>query len=222
MARKDRLAAPRIDALRLADLADSDARDLDRGMSVEGLRYSRVDLTDRDLSGTSFSECEFLDVVAHSTQFRGATFAESVFERLDAPVLRAARSTLRDVRLTGSRVGSGELFDSTWASVEITDCKLGYLNLRGARLRDVRFANCTIDELDVGGAELTRVSFHETRVGVLDVTRARAKDTDVRSLDIASLTGIDGLRGMTMSSDQITALAPLFAAMHGILQEDAR
>ncbi|WP_026851551.1 pentapeptide repeat-containing protein [Glaciibacter superstes] len=220
MAKKPSTIAPRIDPIRLIDLTDGDAGAIDAHGSRDGERFSGADVSGRDLAGVTFTECELLDLVAHETDFRSASFVDTRFERLNAPIFTASRSRFRDVELDGSRLGSAEFYDSTWESVHISNCKLGFVNLRGAVLRDVLFSNCTIDELDLGGATVQRVAFTDTAVRSLDVTRATLENVDLRGLDLCSITGLEGLRGATVNSFQVSELASLFATQLGIKVED--
>ena len=43
--------------------------------------------------------------------------------------------------MTGSRLGSAELYASTWRSVTIAGSKINYLNARTADWQDVRFTD---------------------------------------------------------------------------------
>ncbi|PWB97682.1 pentapeptide repeat-containing protein [Salinibacterium hongtaonis] len=220
MSKKPGPLAPRLTALRLAHITDGDPEALESHDNYEGERFASADLSERDLAGITFSECELVDLTAHSTELRGASILDTRIERLNAPVLSAARSRFRDVEITASRIGSAELFESDVRSVHFSHCKLGFVNLRGARLEDVLFTNCTIDELDLGGASVKRVAFVDTQLTGIDVTRATLADVDLRSLELRSITGLEGLRGATINSYQLAELASVLAANLGILVEE--
>ncbi|MFI8632353.1 pentapeptide repeat-containing protein [Microbacterium sp. NPDC077663] len=152
----------------------------------------------------------------NETRLRGASIADSVIDRLNAPVLRAANSSLRDVEITGSRIASAEFHGTSWRSVRFTGCKLGYLNLRGAEIHDLLITDCTIEELDVSDAKLTRAACERTRIDTLIAAHAALTDVDLRDASLRRIDGIQGLRGATMSSSQIADLAEVFAEMLGI------
>ncbi|WP_440709822.1 pentapeptide repeat-containing protein [Herbiconiux sp. YIM B11900] len=220
MAGKKNSRAPRIDPIRLDALTEGDPALLAANENVFGERFDAADLSGRDLSGASFTECEFLDLLAHEADLRGTSFADTRFERVNAPVFAAPRSRFRDVSLDASRLGSAEFFDASWESVHVTGCKLGYVNLRGARLNDVQFTDCTIDELDLGDATATRVAFPGTRIGTLDVTRSILSEVDLRALEASHIVTLEGLRGAIMTPYQITELATVLAQQFGIVVED--
>lgn len=219
MAKKTVTPAPRIDPIRLTNLHEPTIVPEAHG-AYDGERYAHRDLTDHDLSGATFTECAFADLIAHGIQLRDARFADTVIDRLNAPVLRGVRSDFHDVTIDASRLGSAELYDSSWRSVHISNSKLGYLNLRNAILNDVLFTNCSIDELDLGGAQLTRVAFENTSISTLDIRNATLTHVDLRDVSLTTIEGLDNLRGATMSSDQIAALARVFADRAGIIIQD--
>jgi uncharacterized protein YjbI with pentapeptide repeats len=207
---------PRLSPVRPAELEER-AMDFRRAARHDGGRYRRVDADGLELSGADFSECEFLGVSFHEAQLRGAGFRDSVFSELYAPVLRAARSTWRDVELRNPRLGSAELYDSGWQSVRIEGGKLDFLNLRGAKLTDVLITDCIINELDLGSATATRVSLSGCTIGTLDVTGARLKDFDLRGADFRGISGLGSIAGLVIDDYQLGLLAPLLAAHLGVI-----
>jgi uncharacterized protein YjbI with pentapeptide repeats len=210
------VAAPRIDPLVLRDLEDSPADALDSYASLEGLRFEGADVSGRDLHGLALDECELVDVMAHETDLQDARLTEVRIERLNAPALKAGRSTLHGAEVTASRIGALELFDTDLDSVVLTGCKLDWLNLRGAHLVDVVLRDCTLTELDLGEADATRVSFENCRAETVTFTGARLQDMDLRGLEVGALAGLGGMRGAVVSIAQATAWAEDFAAHLGI------
>jgi hypothetical protein len=220
MAKKLGTVAPRLDNIELVGLTDGESALLRAHESYDGERFLLADLSERDLVGAAFSDCEFLDLTAHDCDFRAAGFADTRFERLNAPIFKAPRSRFRNVDMDGSRLGSAEFYGASWQSVHISNSKLGFINLRGAELRDVLFTNCTIDELDLGDAKANRVSFVNTTVNNLDLTHSTLQHVDLRALEIRRLSGLEGLKGATVNSFQLGELAPLLARHLGIKVED--
>lgn len=186
-------SSPRIGAFRLPPLTEGDPEELGSEATLDGVRFTNLDVTGIDLSGSTFSECEVDGLRARDAGMRGVRIVESVVRGLDVPVLRAARSTWRDVILDGGRVGSAELYDSSWSSVRITGCKLGFINLRSSKVLDVLFEDCTIDELDLGGATVARIAFRDSSLKTLDVQGARLQDVDLRGLEFDRVSGVDSL-----------------------------
>lgn len=185
----------------------------------DGLRLEGDDLSGRDLTGANFSECELIDVTAHTTILQHTRLIETRIERMNAPVLDATRSTWRDVELSGSRLGALDIYDAEIRSTRITGCKVDWINLRSSTLEDVLVEDCTIEELDLSGATASRVAFTNCRVGSLALAHARLEDVDLRGLEIGSIGNLEGLAGATLDAQQVTALAPAFAHHLGIRLE---
>ncbi len=212
--------APRHAALRLPELEEGDPNDLVVDGSVDGVRFDSVDLSGRPLGGLTVRECELIGLGLGDADLRGATIAETRFKQLTAPVLRASRSSWHDVVIEQSRIGSAELYDTSWRGVQFIGCKLGYLNLRGANLRDVSFIDCQIDELDLGGATALRMLVSGSNVRTLSLENSKFQHVDLRLAELAVINGIDGLAGTTLTSFQLSQLAPAFADRLGITLAD--
>ena len=145
-----KITAPRLAPVRPGELRDDPAPEFRAGCRYDGVRYSRASADGLDLGGTDFAECEFTGVSFNETQLRGATFRDCILTEAYAPVLMAARTSLRDVEIGNPRWGSAELYESGWQSVRIDGGKLDYVNLRGSKLTDVQISDCIINELDLG------------------------------------------------------------------------
>lgn len=211
-----KVAAPRLSPVVLEDLAERPPEFL-RGGRYDGGRYSRVAADSLELSGADFAECEFEGVSFNDTQLRGAGFRDCILGELYAPVLRAARTTWRDVELRNPRLGSAELYESGWQSVRIDGGKIDFLNLRGAKLTDLLITDCIIDELDLGSAAGTRVALKNCTIGTLDLNGSKLKDFDVRGSGFRSISGLGSMAGMVIDDYQLGLLAPLLAVHLGVM-----
>ncbi|OUE14991.1 Pentapeptide repeats (8 copies) [Clavibacter michiganensis subsp. michiganensis] len=187
MAASTRILPPRISDPRLEGLADGDPSDLDAHASFERLRFADADLTDADLVDIGFEECALERIRLHEADLTAASLVDVLASRLDAPVLKAPRIRMRDVRLEGSRVGSAELYDASLSSVHITDCQLGFVNLRGSKITDLLITDCAIEELDLRGTAGMRVAFARTTIGTLDLADSSLTHLDLRGAEIMDL-----------------------------------
>lgn len=207
---------PRLDPVRLDELRDGDPEAIGPRRVFEGERFAGGDLSGRAAAGLTLMECELLDLQAHDADLQGSRFVETRFERLDAPNLKARRTTWKDVEILSSRIGAAELYDSGLHQVLFEGSKLGWVNLRASELRDVLFRGCRIEELDLGGARITRMAFEGCTVGKLVLTGVRSEGLDLRGLEFSSIEGLEGLRGAVVSEMQAIDLAPIFAAHFGM------
>jgi uncharacterized protein YjbI with pentapeptide repeats len=212
-----KVTAPRLSPVRLEELRDQPSPDFRRGEKYDGVRFSRADADGLELSGTGFAECEFNGASFNETQLRGATFRDCILAELYAPVLTAARATLRDVEISNPRWGSAELYENGWTSVRIDGGKLDYVNLRGSRLTDVQISDCIINELDLGSVTGTRVALKNCTIGTLDLAGAKLKDFDLRGTEFRTISGLGNLAGVVIDDYQLSLLAPLLAAHLGVV-----
>ena len=208
-----RLRRPRLGALVPipADVLAEGDDDLDE-VEARDLATDQLTWTGRRRFGSSLLS----GVTARVWSAPGASVVDSILGRLEVVALSAPESGWRNVEIQQSRIGSAELYDSNWRGVRFSRCKLGYLNLRGAQLTDVLFADCQITELDLGSATASRVAFPGTRIDRLDFSKARLSDVDLRGAQIADIGAIEGLRGASISLEQLLELAPALAERLGI------
>jgi uncharacterized protein YjbI with pentapeptide repeats len=210
--------APRLRLVEPTGLEPLELAELDEllpGDLLEGKRAEVVDLVERRLTDLAVEECVLERLVADGAELRGTRFRDVVVGVLDAAVLKASATTWRSVRIGSGRVGSAELYDGDLDDVEFAGLKLGFVNLRGARLNDVVFRDCTFDELDVDGARLNRVAFEGCTIGELAGNAAEVRHVDLRGARLDGIGRLQGLRGATISDEQVWALAPLFAREAG-------
>lgn len=215
--------APRLAPLELGELAalaasafvDPDGDDIEqaelRDLHVDEVRWSvrrRVDASlVSGLSGTAWCA-------------RGLTLTDTRLERLDLLSIAAPEAGWRSVEVSASRIGSLELYDANFRRVAFVGCKLGFVNLRGADLTDVAFTDCVLEDLDLMRATASRVALANCRIERLEVSHARLSDVDLRGAAIADISGLEGLRGVTIGYDQLFDLAPVFAGRLGIRVEE--
>lgn len=208
-----RLRAAKLGSLNAGDVAefldgDVDLDDVElAGIRAEHLRWS---LRRR------LSSARVVDLAATDWRAPGAALVDTQLERVDLVSWSAVEGQWRNVEVRQSRIGSLELYDSVWDGVHFVGCKLGFLNLRGATLRDVAFTDCTIDELDLMRTSATRMAFDGSRIARLEPAGSKLTDVDLRGAQLSDLASVEGLRGATVTVDQLLDLAPLLAARLGI------
>ena len=209
------LAAPDLGRLR-----DGEADELTAGEMVEDLALVEADLSGGDLSALTLLSCRFSEVFANDTDLAAARLVDCRLERLSATYLHSPRSTWRTVELIDSRIGAWELYDADVESLLMENCRLGFTNLAGTALRDVLIRATRIDELDLSGIDAQRVRFEDCQVGTLRLHGGSLSDVDLRGLEMTVVSGIGSLAGATISSGQLTKLAPLLAQHLGLRVTD--
>lgn len=220
MARSNGIESPRTGGVDLGDLGpspfDGSAPDVLPGDRFEGVAFGDLDIVDLRLPDLTLEECTIDRWAAGNAELGGLRARDVTVGVLDAPVLRAARSSWHRVRVDSGRVGSADLAASRLDEVELVGMKLGFVNLRGATVADLLVRDCTIDELDLGGATLSRVAFEGCRIRTIAGVPDRAEHLDLRGASLERVDPVEGLRGAVISSDQVYDLAPLLAAAAGL------
>jgi uncharacterized protein YjbI with pentapeptide repeats len=84
----------------------------------------------------------------------------------------------------------------------------------------VRFENCLLSDVEFGGATLLRVSFGGCTLTRADFAKVSCTDVDLRGAVLGITAGYESLRGATIDSFQLMALAPLIARSLGITVTD--
>ena len=87
-------------------------------------------------------------------------------------------------------------------------------------MRDLLIRATRIDELDLSGIDAQRVHFEDCRVGTLRLHGGSLRDVDLRGLEMRTVSGVGSLAGATVSSGQLSELAPLLAQHLGLRVTD--
>lgn len=207
---------PRLPSLLLEDLEPAIEQDLLIGRIHDGALFADVDLSGERILDRDLIECLIAGGRLDDADLQGSRMRETRWERCEATTLGLSRAELREVEFVGCRFGAVEAYDIKARMLHVEDCRLGYLNLRGAELVDVTFTRCTITDLDLGGAQIDRLALPACRVENLIVTGASLRDVDLRGAEFSAITGVEALRGATVSPDQLHELAPLLAQHLGL------
>ena len=211
---------PALTAPDLSRLRDGEADELTAGEMVEDLELVEADLSGGDLSALTLLSCRFSEVFANDTDLAAARLVDCRLERLSATYLHSPRSTWRTVELVDSRIGAWELYDADVESLLMEDCRLGFTNLAGTTVRDLLIRATRIDELDLSGIDAQRVHFEDCRVGTLRLHGGSLRDVDLRGLEMRTVSGVGSLAGATVSSGQLSELAPLLTQHLGLRVTD--
>jgi uncharacterized protein YjbI with pentapeptide repeats len=125
-----------------------------------------------------------------------------------------------DATLTGCALAGVQVFSASLRRVRFRDCKLDSVNFRSGTLTDVTFENCLLLDTEFGGARLLRVSFPGSTLTRADFAKVTCTDVDLRGAELGITAGYESLRGATIDSVQLVALAPLLARHLGITVAD--
>jgi uncharacterized protein YjbI with pentapeptide repeats len=187
----------------------------------DGLLISDVSAGNGTLAEVAASGCRFVECAITGLTFDGGTLRKSRMSdvwlgdtRLVAVDL--AESSLVDTWLSGCVLAGVQSFSTLLRRVSFRNCKLDSVNFRDASLTDVTFEDCVLRDADFGGARLTRVRFPCCTLTGAMFTKATCSSVDLRGASLGITAGFDALRGATIDSMQVMALAPLLAQHLGI------
>ncbi|MFD9907123.1 pentapeptide repeat-containing protein [Streptomyces sp. NPDC059063] len=180
----------------------------------------------RGFAGVDGGSTVFVECALTSVTFDGGRYRRARFDDVWTHQVRWVGADLAETDWTDCEAGAGllagvELFGARLRRVTFHHCKFDSVNLRAAELRDVAFVDCLLRDVDFGGARFKGVSFPGTtleRVRFDNVTVDRADLSGAASLGIAS--GLEALRGATISGLQLVELAPALAEMAGLRVTD--
>lgn len=102
---------PKIDTLTLTGLDDLEADALQSFETIEFGRFDGIELTDRERSGITLTDCELTTVSVENVEWGGSRIFDTVLTSVNAPRLAWPRTSVRNVRINGSRVGAFDLFE---------------------------------------------------------------------------------------------------------------
>jgi uncharacterized protein YjbI with pentapeptide repeats len=144
------------------------------------------------------------DCLAIGCDFSGAVWEECTFTR---------------VEFQGCRF-SGLQAQSLFKDVGFFDCKIDGANLRMSDWQSAEFQNCDLSDSDFYGAKLPGTRFDRCDLSGLQLAKADLNGARLQGSTIQGIKGGDGLRGVSIGSDQVLAVALAVFGDLGISVDD--
>jgi uncharacterized protein YjbI with pentapeptide repeats len=168
-----------------------------------------------DIDGSRLERCN-----ATGARFSSLVATDVECTRLEAAGMQAykanvLRTVVSDSRLTGVEFAEAHMEDCVFRNVKFDEA-----GFRFATLTRVRFENCMLRKAQFEGARLSHVTFTGCDLNEAEFVSAQCKQVDIRGEDITTVRGVLGLKGATISSEQLVQLAPLLATDLGFHVED--
>lgn len=215
-----RSEAPRTVALP-ETLAPFAAGRLDPLGEYEAIHFAGLDFAGQAADDAAFLGCWLDRCGLDGVSMRRARISECRLDELRAASLDLADSVWRDTLVTVGRIGALLSTGGSWTSVRVRGGRLDLVDLSGAKVTAVAFEGCLIGELDLGTVEARDLTLEACEIELLDVTGARLIRTDLTGASIGTVRGVEGLRGATVTPEQLIDLAPVMAAQLGIKVREA-
>jgi uncharacterized protein YjbI with pentapeptide repeats len=206
---------------RLTDLPYADALTPHPGglaadEDYEAAHFDRLNLDAPQAAGSRFMECAFTQVSIQDGRLRRARFNDVWLHGVRLTATELTESSWIDATIVGSVAAGVMAHGSLLRQVTFRGCKLHGVNFRGATLTDVTFQDCTLREVDFGAATLRRCQFPGSQLQETDFSRVTLEKVDLRGAELGIIMTPGALSGATITTAQLTALAPLLAEHAGI------
>jgi uncharacterized protein YjbI with pentapeptide repeats len=187
--------------LEAGQLADEEAVNV----SCAGLELDEVRIDKMIFIGAHLSRLNARDVIVQRSDLSSANLADGYVNR---------------VRFDACRLTGTDLNKVTLHDVVFEGCKLDLANFRFAELRRVRFVDCTLRETDFLGARMHDVEFQRCELERVTFDQANVQKLDLRGSELTELSGWRFLKGTTIDSLQLVAIAPYLAHELGFTVRD--
>jgi uncharacterized protein YjbI with pentapeptide repeats len=209
----------------LADLPFASALSAEPARLTPGEQYDCVHFDSAELDGQDGSGSHFLECALTRLTLSGCSLAQSQFADVwfsDVRLISAglARTSWRDVTLTGAVIAGAEVYGSLLRRVRFDRCKLDSVNFRDCDLTDVIFDNCVLRDVDFSASRLRRVSFPGSQLSSVTLVKVTLDDVDLRGARLGLTVDPLALGGAVVTTAQLLDLAPLLADTIGIRVED--
>ena len=195
--------------------------DLEPDEEYDSLEFDGASFDGAHAGNCHFLDCSFVGTTFDGSRLRKARFTDTRLRDTRFVACDLAETGWQDVTLAGCALAGVQAFSASMRRVTFRDCKLDSVNFRSATLTDVRFEDCLLRDAEFGGARLLRVSFGGCTLARADFTRVSCTEVDLRGAALGITAGYESLRGATIDSVQLIALAPLLARHLGITVTDA-
>lgn len=178
------------------------------GDELLGEDFSRVRAGD-----VRMLECQVADCRMDETKLTGIHVVDSTWARIAASGLAAPHSSWRDSAIRDSRFGLLDLSSSTLLRLTITDSKIDFLNLRGSTVREVVLTRVKLGEMSLSDASGTSLTLTDCTIHTVELHNGHLATLDLSTSTVTRIDGLDSLRGVILSLNQVLDLAPAMA-MH--------
>ena len=145
---------------------------------------------------------------------------DTQISKLEAAGLQAYKASFLRVSLTDCRLTGAELAEGMFEDCVFKNVKFDETGFRFARFTRVRFENCMLRAADFSKAQFKQVTFTGCDLEAANFVSAQCDKVDITGEDLTQVKGLLGLKGATISSEQLMLLAPLLASELGfVIQE---
>ena len=183
---------------------------------LEAARLTDVTLAELEAPSVGIDACVLERVVLAGARMTGAHVRDTQLRDCDLANADLRDARLRRVEVHGGRLTGAVLSGADLGELLIEDCRADLATLAAAQLHNVRLASCDLRSTDWQEAQLRAVCFEDCDLSGADLSRGRFVDVELRGCRLDGIRGAQGLRGVTMSWDDVLGAAAVFAAACGV------
>jgi len=177
--------------------------------------YTELDIERAEIVACRLERAQFIrsqwtrgrieDCLAISCDFSGAVWEECSFSR---------------VEFRGCRFSGVQAQQSRFRDVAFIDCKIDGANFAMSDAQSTEFEQCDLSDSDFYGAKLAGTRFDRCDLSGLQLSKADLAGARLQGSTIQRIQGGDGLRGVSIGSDQVLAVALAVFGDLGIRVDD--
>ncbi len=179
---------------------------------IESPRLTGVmttDEIDEDAVELKAYKKDMLEIEA--SRYRYFDISDSKLTSLNANNVISFRSTNVRVLYKKSQLTGLQLPEGNFKDVIFENCRINLSNFKNSRFERCLFKDCDLTDADFSMSKLTLVQFDSCQLENTEFSNCVNKRLEFTNCSLSSIKGINGLRGATISNQNLIELAPLLA-----------
>ena len=204
-----------------AELAQLDHVSLGTDVHWEAVAI-RADFSGQVAEDLEISGCRLSSACFSCAQLVRARLSDTVLERCDLSAAVLSQAALTRVEFDDCRLSGADLSCARLQDVLFRECRLVDANLRMAVGARVRFEGCNLAGADLYAAQLPGACFFDSDLTGAELSQANLVGGRLHGSALGALKGAAALRGTTVSSAQVMAVALQVLGVLEITIDDER
>lgn len=173
-------------------------------VSLRGMHFDNVDLSNLDLEGADFAGARFLSVDLSSTNLKNASFLHARLSRCTAPNANFENCDFSDCnfqqvilersRMMGCKFQESKFFEAILNGADCSNAKFTNVGFRNSQLLNTCFTDAVFDLSDFndtpcGGADFSRTSMYRVNFYKNKISNARFTGAKLNNVSFESCFG---------------------------------
>lgn len=168
-----------------------------------------------ELQAVELQKVEIPDGNYTSIEISNARVDQLVANNISSDSGAIVRVVLKNSQLTGLRLPRGY-----FKNIQFLNCRMNVSNFRQSKFERCLFYNCVLNEADFGGSDFKNVRFEYCQLQQTEFSNCVSSRLEFESTSLAAIRGVAGLRGATISSENLIEVSPALANAFEIIITD--